>query len=698
MNKIFSILLILISHFSLAQNAIRLTQVTGNLSLPVYLTHAGDDRIFVIEKQGRIRIIQNGILLPDPYLNIVSKVNSRGNEQGLLGMAFHPDYASNGKFYVNYSAQGAGNTIVAEYLVRPNNPNKADSLSERILINIPQPYGNHNGGCIKFGMDRYLYIGMGDGGSGGDPQNYAQNPKSLLGKMLRIDVDTTVGYKIPPSNPFVGSLSLLPEIWSIGLRNPWRFSFDRLTGDQWIGDVGQGEWEEINFQASNSSGGENYGWRCYEGDATFNLNGCAPRNTYVFPVIAYKGDESVLGCSVTGGYVYRADSCSYLYGKYIYGDYCSGIVWGLDRQSDTSFNNQRMYTHTRFRLSSFGEDHAGNLYLVDIGTGGPNGAIFRISDTCNLSIREIISNPSCDGKSDGKIEITNGGSNLKFLWSNGDSTASIQNLAAGSYSVTVSQGQCMVKKDFLLQNSPAKIACITPILKANACEGDTIMLIACDESELVTYQWYLDSVLVENSNQKNFPATKSGSYTLKTLDQQGCLSESSPEIEITIHPKPAKPEIRIIGDTLRTDPGFITYNWFLDGIFQSSSTDPELILSKRGFYQLSVIDHNNCESPKSDSIFLVPSFLDNPNADFLRIYPNPGTGLFRLDLDARIPKPVVVSVFDQKAGLILSQTNKESLSPVIIDLQQIPDGLYFLEVTSIQTNIRQRIKILKQSY
>ncbi len=246
--------------------------IASGLQAPVFITHAGDNsgRLFVLEQPGRIRVIKQGMLLSTPYLDITSLV-LYGGERGLLGLAFHPNYKQNGTFYVNYTRQTDGATVIARYRVSATNPDLADSASATILMIIPQPYANHNGGCLQFGQDGYLYIGMGDGGSGGDPQNYAQNINSLLGKMLRIDVNNGNPYAIPPDNPYVNRDGA-DEIWALGLRNPWRFSFDRLTGDLYIADVGQNAWEEVNFQAANAQGGINYGWRCREGAHPYNSN------------------------------------------------------------------------------------------------------------------------------------------------------------------------------------------------------------------------------------------------------------------------------------------------------------------------------------------------------------------------------------------------------------------------------------------
>ena len=294
------------------------SRIARGLSSPVYITHSGDNngRLFVVEQTGRIRVIRKGVLQSAPFLDLRSKV-STGGERGLLGLAFHPDYSWNRKFYVNYTDRN-GDTVIAQYLRSATNASQADASSVKIVLRIPQPYSNHNGGMITFGPDRYLYIGMGDGGSSGDPGNRAQSLSSLLGKMLRINVDTRKAYAVPPTNPYVG-VSGNDLIWSFGLRNPWRFSFDRQTGDLWIGDVGQNRYEEIDRSlAPNAGRAANYGWRQLEGNACYNPATNCRRTGKTMPLAVYSHSA---GCSVTGGYVYRGTTYPDLRGVYLFGDY-----------------------------------------------------------------------------------------------------------------------------------------------------------------------------------------------------------------------------------------------------------------------------------------------------------------------------------------------------------------------------------------
>lgn len=379
--KIFTFLIVLLfySLVNYSQPQIALAQFAVGFSSPVDIANCGDDRLFIVEQDGIIKIVQpSGTVNPVVFLDIQTIVNNGGSEQGLLGLAFHPDYSSNGYFYVHYT-DNSGDGQVSRFTVNSTNPDIADNASEYAIITIPQPYSNHNGGCIKFGPDNYLYIGMGDGGSAGDPGNRSQDPTDLLGKMLRIDVDGGAPYSIPVSNPYYGISGWLDEIWSIGLRNPWRFSFDALNGDLWIGDVGQNAWEEINQQLSTSVGGENYGWRCYEASAAYNTSGCSSTSSdFAWPVYEFsQGGSPPNGCSVTGGIVYRGSAYPNLNGHYLFSDFCGSWIyslkwWGgaLESVNHGSFSGG---------FSCFGEDYLREAYVA----GLYDGVIYSIIDLHN---------------------------------------------------------------------------------------------------------------------------------------------------------------------------------------------------------------------------------------------------------------------------------------------------------------------------
>lgn len=336
--------------------------VASGLERPTDLAGAGDGRLFVLEQPGRVRLIIDGSVQADPFLDITDRVGSQGNEQGLLGIALHPRFTENGFFYLDYTNR-AGTTVVSRFQTLADGT-RADPASEKILLTIEQPYANHNGGSLAFGPDGMLYIGTGDGGSAGDPQGNGQKLTTLLGKLLRIDVDGGDPYAIPADNPFADGQRGRGEIWAYGLRNPWRFSFDWLTGDLWIADVGQNAWEEINFQPAGAPGGVNYGWNFREGAHPYR--GEPPAGVSLTdPVAEYPHPE---GCSVTGGFVYRGEKLPEFYGIYLYGDYCNGRIWGLLRQPDGSWQSQLLF-ETGTYLSSFGEDAAGELYLLDQRSG-----------------------------------------------------------------------------------------------------------------------------------------------------------------------------------------------------------------------------------------------------------------------------------------------------------------------------------------
>jgi uncharacterized protein (TIGR03437 family) len=344
---------------------IRLHRVATGLQQPTDIAAPpdGSGRLFILEQPGRIRVIENGVLLPAPVLDISGRITSSG-ERGLLGIAFPRGFAEKRYFYVNYT-DGRGDTVVSRFRIAAGNRNRADVASEQPILTVAQPYSNHNGGQLQFGPDGYLYIGMGDGGSANDPQNFAQNPNSLLGKMLRVDVEDSGSgpYNVPQSNPFANRSGYRSEIWALGVRNPWRFSFDRDTGDLWMADVGQNRAEEINFQPASSQGGENYGWRLMEGqqcNAAVGSN-CTP-SQYKLPVIEYTRG---LGVSVTGGYIYRGSRYPSLEGIYFYGDYGSGRIWGL-RSNGTQGANRELLD-TNLNISTFGEDEAGELYVANHG-------------------------------------------------------------------------------------------------------------------------------------------------------------------------------------------------------------------------------------------------------------------------------------------------------------------------------------------
>jgi glucose/arabinose dehydrogenase len=351
-----------------APSGLGLDTIASGFVSPVFLTAPTGDtaRLFVVEQSGAIRIIRNRTVLTAPFLDLTDSV-STGGEQGLLGLAFAPDFASSGEFYVSYTRQG-GNSVVARYRVSAD-PDLADPTSGSTILGVTQPYSNHNGGMIAFGPDGYLYFGLGDGGSGGDPQGTGQDRSDLLGSMLRLDVSGGGGYAIPAGNPYATSASFRPELWNWGLRNPWRFSFDRQTGDLYVADVGQNAWEEVNVQPAGSVGGENYGWNLMEGTHCYT-SGCSQAGL-TLPVLDYGHNQ---GCSVTGGYVYRGAAIPALVGHYFYADYCNGWVRSFRYQGgQATAQLDRTELRPGGSITSFGEDARGELYILTQG-----GRVHRI--------------------------------------------------------------------------------------------------------------------------------------------------------------------------------------------------------------------------------------------------------------------------------------------------------------------------------
>lgn len=355
-------------------------RVTGGLSMPVLAVapRFDRDRLFVVEQGGTIRILENGVLQQEPFLDLSGQIACCG-EQGLLGLAFHPDYARNGRFFVSYTTSNAD--VLARFTVG-SDPDVADPMSEAVLLSIPDFASNHNGGMVAFGPDGYLYYGTGDGGGGGDPQGTGQDPARLLGKMLRLDVDVDDSpyYAIPPTNPYAGAGDPLDEIWARGLRNPWRWSFDRGTGDLYIADVGQGAWEEVNVVTSGAPGAYNFGWSVFEGDGHCYAGNCPdPATGFTMPVIEYDHGQ---GCSVTGGFVYRGCAMPDVHGTYFYGDYCAGFIRSFRGVSGGVAQNAQDRTQELAppgnlaisNVSGFGEDARGEVYVLDYA----DGELYRI--------------------------------------------------------------------------------------------------------------------------------------------------------------------------------------------------------------------------------------------------------------------------------------------------------------------------------
>lgn len=664
-----------------AQPVIQTEVFANGFVQPVDIANAGDSRLFIVERRGIIHVVDSaGNTLPTPFLNIDPIVKSTGgSERGLLGLVFHPQFPDSNYFYVNY-INNSNNTNVSRFTVS-GNPDVADPNSEVILLTVTQPYSNHNGGDLSFGPDGYLYIGLGDGGNGGDPQNYAQNNLSLLGKMLRIDVDGDSLYAIPPDNPFVGDTTVLDEIWASGLRNPWRFSFDRLTNDIWIADVGQNAVEEIDFQPAASNGGEDYGWRCYEGNNTFNTANCAPAGSFVFPVHTY-AHSNFNGCSVTGGYVYRGNDYGPLQGYYIFGDYCSGRIWTLypDTASGSGF---LLLDHGTlmpgFNLSSFGENADGELFMSGLG----NGTIYRIKEACNgLSVAGTETNETCPGDADGSIDVTatGGTGSLSYNWSTGSTNEDLSGLASGTFTLTVTDSlNCSVSASFTISAPVIEAPVISSSVPGPYCEGDTVILSSGPAPAGYSYQWYRDSVLLSSDTLQMLAVSDSGAYYVGFTGE--CEVPLAAEIMINLLPLPA-PLITASGDTLSASEG-AAFQWYLNGNPLDSSNSATWVSQQSGVYTVEVTDSNGCAGLSPEFLHVQTSLGNEIPGIRITLFPSPATSTLNISIHSDRIGEGSISWYDLSGRRLNGQSLHFNPGDRIIslDVAYLPAGIYFLQIT-----------------
>ncbi|HXH18525.1 MAG TPA: PQQ-dependent sugar dehydrogenase [Chitinophagales bacterium] len=581
-----------------AQPTIALSQYATGFSSPVDIAHCGDERLFIVEQSGYIRIIDGqGNVKPQAFLDIDSRVQS-GGEEGLLGLAFHPDYKNNGWFFVYYT-NTSGNLVISRFSVSATNPDSADAASETIVLTVAHPgRSNHNGGNLEFGPDGYLYIGTGDGGGGGDPDDNGQNPLSLLGKILRLDVDT-LPYRIPPDNPFYGFASVRNEIWALGLRNPWRFSFDRLTGDLWTADVGQNAWEEVDFQPAASNGGENYGWRCYEGNNFYSSSGFGCNTSYTFPVHEYA--HSGGRCSVTGGYVYRGCSYPVLFGHYVFCDYCTGEFWTIYNNGG-SWQVTTQLNSANFRFSSFGEDMNSELYV----TGLDNGVIYKITETTQATLPTIVANPGTSFCPGGIVTLSTQPGFASYDWFFNDQSSAgsgLQIMAGipGKFTLTVTGNNgCIYTTP---GTTITELATPAPVVSAafnSFCEGDSLQLTT---GNFNSYNWS------DGSTGASTYAQQSGSYAVTVTDANGCTGASSPFV-VTEIPNPV-PVIQQSGYMCAGSSVDLSTGTFAAYAWSTGETTQQITVSQPGDYDVTVTDVNGCLGI-SDKFTVIDGQLPQP--------------------------------------------------------------------------------------
>lgn len=645
MKKIVCLFLLLTlgSNLALAQ-AVKIETLSIGLLYPVGIHNSGlpnDNRLFILEKRGRIKIVDRltGAVTATPFLDIYNKVypiTTSFDERGLLGLAFHPDYANNGYFYVNYINTN-GKTIIARYQVS-SFADTALSNSEQIILSIFQPYNNHNGGNLMFGpKDGYLYISLGDGGSGGDPGNRAQNKDSLLGKTLRIDVNNPAPpyYFSAPGNPFYGSTAGRDEIFDWGLRNHWRCSFDRLTGDMWTADVGQSQYEEINFRSNCDTIGHNYGWKCYEGNTAYNIAGCQMQSTYEAPVFDYSHS---LGCSVTGGYVYRGAQEGSLFGKYLFTDYCQGRIWAtVPNGSGGWTTSQLVQTTTQINnnYSSWGEDVYGELYLA----GVSSGRIYRLRDTACAPVAYIQAPDTLYTCSANPLTFNAiKGTGLTYSWT----------LTGGTWSVNSGQGTDVltVSPDV---NASATLVVSVSNGTCSAISNSVVIIAGSSISGLqILYCDHEESVALTG-----FPA--GGTFSGQGIT--GSIFEPA-----------------IVGAGIYT----LSYNFF-DTVSACNYTASGCVLS----------------TSKTVTVAVCGGLPEQALLSNVLIYPNPGESGFKVEFYSAKAGFVDLILTDVLGKVIFTEQIKIFQGKQIIPIAptQVAEGIYFLNLQSEQSRHVEKIVV-----
>jgi glucose/arabinose dehydrogenase len=655
---------------------------------PVDIESAGDGRLFVVEQRGTIRVLQpNGTVDAGFFLDMQDVANDNSNERGLLGLAFHPNFAQNGFFYVNYTDNSGGDTQISRFSVDPTDPGKALATSEFKILEIKQPYTNHNGGGIHFGPDGYLYIGMGDGGSGGDPQQNAQNGQILLGKMLRIDINTAP-YVIPADNPFVNSTTIKPEIWTMGMRNPWRFSFDKLNGDLWIGDVGQNAREEIDLIPANQ-GGLNMGWRCREGLITGTAGGnCPPDSLFTQPVFEWLNPS--IGCSAVGGFVYRGVGYPNWQGIYFCADYCSGRFWKLEKNAATNgYDGTQIANLSDSQTTAFGQDDSGRLYT----TGHVAGKIYKLCST--FTATAAATNETCAGANNGAISLTindlQGAES--YNWSNGATTKDAINLPAGTYTVTVSDGnQCTVKATAIVANNSPVAPIATPLSSINLCPNSMVELTATAAPNGYVYQWQLNGGAISGANQANFVANAAGNYSV--IFAGNCNSAASNLLAVTVS-TPTPPTFSVTNNLLTIGAGFSAQiQWFLNGAAIPGANADTYQATQTGNYSVAALEpQTNCVAT-SDILSVTVVATDLPiGVQKLKISPNPFSDKIVAELDLNTKQSVKMTILDDTGKLILSKKTKGQHVSETFDLSHQAAGIYFLKIEFLDVSmVRQIVK------
>ncbi len=692
MQKLFFLALsILISTALCSQNKINSTKIVTGLSIPVDIAFDHNNTMYVVEKRGTIKRIDQSTspVSKKEFLNITSIVNSAANERGLLGLAFHPDYKNNGHFFVNYNDDG-GATVIARYTRSLTDSTVADPMSSKIILNVAQPYNNHNGGDLSFDEEGYLMIGMGDGGSGGDPNNNSQNTKELLGKMLRIDINTDAApYLIPANNPFVNSTDILPEIWAIGMRNPWRFSFDQKTQDLWIADVGQNKWEEIDFEAHDSKGGNNYGWRCYEGNVKYNYANCDEGKGYIKPVHVYATNSGGDGCSITGGYVYRGNDVDILQGNYVFGDFCTGNIWQLVQSNCTGNSAEKIMKIGPQELSTFGQDNNGEIYYAELGGGN----IYKITKKCELINVEVKTQEAycTDGLGKVSFDVKNNG-NYSVKVNGEDLKAEGYKIGKYNYTIKNDDSGCSTEGCFEIKKIIIDDIYFTSIINEFIlCKEDTFFV------DLDAFSPRPDSLLIADGPigepMLNY-FVKDGDYLvgvpeIKSAFLNGCEFPFNTDFKLNAI-YPLSPKLLFSSDSLikaTFQDALVTYKsykLYYNGTLFSESNDG-IFKNKfpTGSYQIIGVLKNGCTSEplKLDIISATKEASYLP----INLFPNPTNTRFYISVD------------DFKEATIFDNTGKQVLQTYKqdVDVQKLSPGVYTVIVNGYNKKYKGQIVVVK---
>ena len=632
MKKILQLLIVGACTISsvLAQPTLTFTTFTTGNTQVVDIKHCKDSRLFIVQQKGKIFVCDSlGVQNTTPFLDLVgicSNPSPGGDERGLLGLAFHPNFKNNGYFYVNYTALSGGATTIARYSVNPADSNLAVLSSGTILLTIAQPFSNHNGGTLGFGPDGYLYIGMGDGGSSNDPQNRAQNLTSLLGKMLRIDVDNPqapLAYGIPGDNPFATSTTNKKEIWSYGLRNPWKWSFDRIYGDLWIGDVGQGIWEEIDFEALGTPGGRNYGWRCYEGNVTtpsVSQTGCPVFSTTTAPVAVFS-HNATSACSVTGGYIYRGAKHADLYGYYMYTDYCDDRIRLTKNNYDGTFTTYDLGAVAgNGGFVTFGEDYRGELYVA-----------FNTSTPFNNPIIEIK-----------KIGAT---------------------------------GCAPTAAIISLENT------------INLCSGDAYPMLSAIYHPENNYQWLKDGVTISGATSADLATTQDGVYTVQVTNPGAC-SNTSTAVNVVSNLLPAVSFSGLDTAICELDAALTLVGVPAGGTFTGTGINGNVFdpaVATAGLYDISYTYTNagGCDTTviQSVEVTVCTGIGAKTNVSAINLFPNPNEGNFTLEFNANVNSALSITISDVTGKIVYTEnaSSVRGLNRVNLNVSNLQKGFYLLK-------------------